>query len=80
MAEWWSNEDGGWYCSNCGYFHDDWFESTLPGKCKKCGSEMGVSRDILIDRDYDLFKNLILADARNYPAWLLKLRGGKTDV
>lgn len=79
MAEWWSNEDGGWYCSNCGYFHDDYYEP-LPGKCKKCGSEMGVSRDMLVDRDYDLFKNLILADARNYPAWLLKLRGGKSDA
>ena len=58
-------------------FVTQWQPLPLPGKCKKCGSEMGVSRDILIDRDYDLFKNLILADARNYPAWLLKLRAKK---
>lgn len=26
FAEWWTNECGGMFCSNCGHFHDDYFE------------------------------------------------------
>lgn len=75
MAEWWSNECGGVYCSNCGYFHDDYMEPA-PNQCEKCGSEMWYNMDMTVDKEYRLssIHDLYYKELDECPEWLLKLR------
>lgn len=77
MAEWWANECGGVYCSNCGLFHDDAFENP-PIKCPNCCLDMTEDTDIMVHRDYRLshiYESTYINEAE-YPEWLLKFRKG----
>ena len=74
MAEWWLNEDGGYYCSSCGCYVDDYYDE-LSNNCPKCHSNMKINFEMDIDRKYRLSKGLEFVDQSNYPQWLLKLRG-----
>lgn len=73
-AEWWSAEDGGVFCSNCGLFFDDYYEPA-PDQCEKCGSIMNENLEPTVWRDYHLsLEGVKYAHETEYPEWLLKLR------
>lgn len=74
-AEWWINECGGVSCSNCGLFHDDYYEPA-PDKCERCGSKMTTNNKIYIHKEYRLsyLYSSHYIDESEYPDWLLKLR------
>lgn len=73
-AEWWSAEDGGVFCSNCGLFFDDYYE-LAPNQCEKCGSIMNENLNPTVWRDYHLsLDGVKYAYETEYPEWLLKLR------
>lgn len=74
------NDDGGWFCSNCGYFRDDCYDSAPLRICPSCKENL-IDSNLMTDRDYRL--SIIggnFCDDEKYPKWLLKLRtpkGGK---
>lgn len=78
-AEWWTAEDGGVFCSNCGLFFDDFYEPA-PDQCKRCGSIMSENFNTMVWRDYHLSldKNKY-AQETEYPEWLLKFRNEYKD-
>ena len=75
MAEWWSNECGGVFCSNCGYFHDDYWDPA-PKQCQKCGSIMSYNLAMTVDKEYRLsaLNDLYYKEEDECPEWLLELR------
>lgn len=78
MAEWIHNEDGGYYCSECGYFIDDYYLSGLPNQCKRCGTKLSTKTTLTVDRYYRLSRlgDTHYCDDADYPKWLLDLREG----
>lgn len=74
-AEWWINECGGVFCSNCGLYHDDYYEPA-PDKCEKCGSTMSSNTEIYVDNYYRLscINSTRYFDDNKCPDWLLKKR------
>lgn len=74
-AEWWINECGGVLCSNCGYFHDDYYYDP-PKQCPSCGLEITNDSDIIIDNYYRMSKlhSAFFMDEKEYPEWLLNLK------
>ena len=77
MAEWIQAEDGGYFCSECGCFVDDYWLSEMPSKCKKCGSKMSEKVTFIVDRRYRLSRlgDIQYCEDAKYPKWLLELRG-----
>ena len=75
IAEWWTNECGGVFCSHCGLFFDDYYEPA-PNQCEKCGSKMTTDNDMYVDKEYRLSRicSSHYIDESKYPNWLLKLR------
>ena len=65
MAEWWLYEEGGYICSKCGCYYDDYYIGLTPTKCSKCNSEMIVNNDMEVDRNYRLTKELTLSMKAN---------------
>ncbi len=76
MGEWYHNEDGGYYCSVCGCFHDDYYDTELLCKCPKCGASLKDS-DKSVDREYRLSIGAKFCEDEEYPKWLLDLRSKK---
>ena len=76
IAEWWINECGGYLCSNCGCFHDDYFGDELPDHCPKCNSKMFKSESMIVSKHYRLTLTFIdyYLDDNRHPQWLLDLR------
>ena len=74
-ADWWTNVDGGVYCSNCGALHDD-FWKPAPPRCEKCFSIMSDDNYVLIDREYrmSIAGTGYYISKNEYPDWLLELR------
>lgn len=72
-AEWWNNDDGGVFCSNCGNFYDDYWDEP-PSRCDKCFSDMSKNYKINIDREYrmSISGNPCYVDEQYYPDWLLE--------
>lgn len=75
MGEWYHNEDGGYYCSVCGYFHDNYYDTEPLCKCPKCGASLKDS-DKSVDREYRLSIGADFCKDEEYPKWLLDLREG----
>lgn len=77
-SEWWTNECGGMFCSNCGHFHDDYFEHP-PSICPECKSYMITHDEMYVDKDYRLssIHSGYYIDESEYPNWLLKLKKEK---
>jgi hypothetical protein len=75
MAERFRNEDGGWFCSECGCFHDDVYDVREILRCPRCGTPLNNSSKT-IDREYRLYLGNEFCKEEEYPAWLLKLRKG----
>lgn len=77
-AEWWTNECGGMFCSNCGHFHDDYFERP-PILCPECKSHMITHDEMYIDKGYRLWSvhSTHCIDESEYPDWLLRLKNGE---
>ena len=72
-AEMLRNEDGGWYCSACGHFHDDTFDRAILRQCPKCKTELIESKK-MVDRNYKLYVDSQFCDDEDYPKWLLDLK------
>lgn len=74
FAEWWHMEDGGYFCSNCGLWHDDCY-FLPPDQCESCGCLMKLNTSPTVWRDYRLsLKGVAYADESECPKWLLELR------
>ena len=74
VAEWWANEDGGVFCSNCGLFFDDIYESA-PKICERCHCTMIDNMDAMVWRNGRLsLEDIEYVDESEYPEWLLELR------
>lgn len=75
IAEWWINEDGGEWCSNCGLFYDDYY-TMPPNVCPQCNSNMTNETNMIVDRRYRLSSvySAYFEDESTYPDWLQHLR------
>lgn len=73
MAERLYNEDGGYYCGECGYFHDDYYDSKLLSHCPECGAELKECNKS-VDREYRLYIDNDFCNEDEYPKWLIDLR------
>lgn len=69
------NEDGGFYCGECGCFYDDYCNT--PSRCVRCGLNFEKTSSAMVDREYRLFKNAEFLEDSEYPKWLLELRTRK---
>ena len=76
MPEWIHNDDGGYYCSQCGFFIDDYYLAEMPKQCEKCGTRLSENTTFTVDRDYRLSRlgEIEYCDDAEYPKWLLDLR------
>ena len=73
-GEWWLHEEGGYLCSNCGCYYDDYYTGYPPIKCEQCGSKNKINYDYEVDRKDRLSKNLRYVDENDYPEWLNEYR------
>lgn len=79
MAERICNEDGGWFCSSCGYFRDDYFDSVSLASCPVCGENL-IDSILTVDRHFRLFSRGVFCDDKECPQWLLNLRMRPTQM
>ncbi len=71
MAERFNNEDGGWYCSACGYYRDDYYDTEEIRWCPECGEDLKDSEKS-VDRKYRLYEGVQFCSEDLYPSWLLE--------
>ena len=81
MAEWIDNDDGGCFCSECGFFHDDYLCGGPPKQCNKCGAKMSKTT-LTVDREYRLsrLEEIGYCKDEEYPKWLLDLKENKNEI
>lgn len=74
-AEWWINECGGVFCSNCGLYFDDYYEPA-PETCPKCNSQMTEDTEMYVHKELRLsrLRSCNYIDENEYPDWLLKVK------
>lgn len=74
-AEWWINECGGVFCSDCGLYYDDYYEAA-PNQCPKCNKKMYANSENYVHKNFRLSSlySCEYKDESEYPQWLLELR------
>lgn len=78
-AELWPNECGGYFCSCCGAFYDDYYEQP-PIYCERCGERMLDAYNMSVDKECRLSRDGKFVDFDEYPVWLKDLRNGRTTL